>query len=604
MTGTQTATRPPEVTRQPVVLTAAVLIAIVVAVRTVLSLRGYLLGDDFAVRYRAFATPWSVSYAFEPYNDHISPVGYSLQSLMQWAFPGSHIALVLITSLLAALTLAAMAGFVWLATERLVAVVITTVVVGFGLFTFEVGTWWCTSLYSMTYLAFVAWSLWALARHQRRGASWVPMALGLLGAVLSDSKGFLAGLLVFGVAAGVDLTGNGALGLRRAWRTWRGVWWFTLALAVAALVLSSLTTSGVQGTLTVGRALAMMRDLWVVNIAPAVLGGPWWWSEVPNVEWAAVRVLPATGQALGWLCLAVCVAGLIFIVRRRPAIAGFVPYALAYCVVTTAIPVVGRAGTNLSSAAYRYTYDVVLPVAILLTLALVPMWWQQVRTRPSLWLVPVALSVSMAVSTWVPAQAWARNEAKQYVSNAVAGFPTIPEGQTVITQGVPKDLVPDLLWNYASTQAVLSPQPGAPQFSTYADDTLFGFARDGAVEKQEVQGPRAVPGPDPECGYRITSTPRSVPLEAELIDWGFMARVAYFTDATTDLHMAVGRDIHSVPLQKDGLRAVYFPVWGPGRDVLLSVDGDAVVCVTELTIGNRVHPGTGEAVALTPGPLE
>jgi hypothetical protein len=272
-------------------------------------------------------------------------------------------------------------------------------------------------------------------------------------------------------------------------------------------------------------------------------------------------------------------------------------------VVTTAIPVVGRAGTNLSSAAYRYTYDVVVPVAILVALAIVPMWWQKIRTRPAVWVVPALLTLSMAASTWVPAQAWARNEAKQYVRNAVAGFSMIPAGQAVITQGVPKDLVPDLLWNYASTEAVLAPQPGAPQFTTYADDTLFGFARDGSVEEQQVQGPKALPGPDPQCGYRITSTPRAVPLEAELIDWGFMARVAYFTDATTRLHMAVGDDIHSVPLQKDGLHAVFFPVWGPGRDVLLSVDGDAVVCVTDLMIGNRVH-ATGETVALLPAPLD
>ena len=600
---TMTATAAARDSRNWVVMgIGAGLVTVAVVVRALMSLRGYLLGDDFAVRYRAHSVPWSLDYAFQPYNDHLSPVGYSLQWVLQWAFPGSHIALVLATSVLFALSLAGLCAFAWLATQRLIALWLTTVAVGLGLFTFEVGTWWCTSLYSMTYLAFVALAIWGLARNQLRGGSSLLVAAGLLGAALSDSKGFLAVLLVFGIAAGVDLTGGGPLGLRAAWRRWQPLWWFGLALAVGSLALSAATTSGVQGTLTPGRVMTMMRDLWVVNIAPAVFGGPWWWSHVPGTEWEPVRVLPATPQLLGWRCLLLCGVGLWFIVRRRPAIAWFVPYALAYCLITTLIPVIGRAGTNLSSAAYRYTYDVVAPVTVLVVLALVPMWWQHRRTGRQVRLVIIGLVVSMGVSTWVPAAAWGRNEAKDYVRSAVQGFSTIPESQIVMPQRVPEDLVPGLLWQYANTEAVLSPQPGAPEFGDTAYGTLFGFAADGSLQTQDVLGPTSLPGPDPDCGYAVTDVPRSIPLDSDVIAWSFLARVAYFSANATTLNVAIGGQIQTVDLPASDLTSVYFPVMGPGRDVLVSVGTPGVTaCVTDLRIGNRVVAGTDEVVEGPPG---
>lgn len=586
--------------RRPLYIVAAVIVALV-AVRTVISMRGYLLGDDFAVRYRAAVTDWSFDYAFEPYNDHISPIGYSLQWVLQWAFPGSHIALVLATSVFMLATLVGIAGALWVLTARWLSVVLGSVTVGLGLFTFEVATWWTTSLYSVTYLAFVAAALWALTAAVRWGSPTWLVLVGLIGAALSDSKGFLALVLVFGLAAGIDMTGTGRLGVLGAWRKMRWVWSSAAIVGAALVALSAFTTTGVQGELTVSRAVGMLRDLWVLNIAPAVLGGPWWWSTVPMQEWAPVRVLPAPPLAIGWVCLVLCALGVAYVVRRRPPVAGFVPYVLLYALATTAIPVVGRAGTNLSSAAYRYTYDIVLPVAILIALAVVPLWWEQARPGRWGWGVVAGLTASMVVSTVAPAQHWAANESKAYVQRAVAGFGSVPTGQVVIPQGVPEDLVPGLLWPWANTDAVLSPQPGAPQFGEMARGELWGFAADGSVETQEVLGPQSLPGPDPNCGYAVTEVPRTIPLDSGLIAWTFMARVAYFSGVDTTLYLAVGGEIHTVALPASDLTAVYFPVQGPGSDVLVSIGTPgATACVTDVRIGNRVHPDGDQLVPLVP----
>ncbi len=577
------------------------LIVALVVVRTVVSLRGYLLQDDFAVRFRAADRSWSLGYAFEPYNDHISPVGYSLQWLLQWAFPGSHIALVLTTSVLMAVTLVCVAGLVWALTQRLVGIVIACVITGLGLFTFEVGTWWCVSLYSMTYLAFVSFSLWMAAGVIRFEAPKAAVLVGFVGAVVSDSKGFLGLVLVFGLVAGIDLNGHGPLGLRGAWRRMTGVWIGALAVSGIMLALSAWTTTGVQGNLTVGRALALMRDLWVINIAPAVFGGPWWWTGVPMFDWSPVRYLPDTPPLIGWLCLGLCGLGLWMLARRR-SVRGFVAYALLYSLATTAIPVLGRAGTDLASPAYRYTYDVVLPAAILMALIVAPLWWQRQDTARWKWVVPVGLTVSMTASTVVPAIAWGRNGAKDYVSRAASGFDAVREDEVVIPEGVPDEIVPNLLfWQYANTEAVLSPQPGAPTFGSLAGDPLLGFGSNGELQRQEVEGPASLPGPDPNCGYRVTDAPRIIPLDGAVIAWEFMARVAYFSAVDTTMYMAVGGKIHTVPLSASEITAVHFEVDGPATDVLVSIGTPgATVCVTDVRIGNRVDAATGARVPAVP----
>ncbi len=378
------------------------LVAGLVVLRTAIGWRGYFLGDDFAIRYRAASQPWSLGYAFEPYNDHVSPIGYSLEWVLQALFPGSYSAAVLAASVLMVLTLGFTAALIWVLTGRVRAVVLACLMVGLGLFTFEVGTWWCTTVYSMTYLVFAAAALWALALVLRHGGSWWPPLVAFAGAALSDSKGFLAILLLFGLAAGIAITPEGPLGVRGAWQSLRGLWLASGAVSLVMVGVSAWSTSGVQGEPSVGRAARMMWDLWAINIAPAVLGGPWWWYEVPNVSWPAVRVLPAPPAFVGVVCLLACVVGVIAILRWRPQVSRFVPWALLYAFAATGLPVLGRSGTNLASPAYRYTFDLVLPVTILLCLGLVPMWWQKGGRRAREWIVAGPLAVSMVVSTVSP----------------------------------------------------------------------------------------------------------------------------------------------------------------------------------------------------------
>lgn len=578
----------------------ATLVALAVGIRTVVALQGYFHLDDFVLRYRAASESWSLGFAFAPYNGRLSPVGYSLDWILQVAFPGSHLAVVLVSGLLLGLTVAFTSVLMFEFTARLQAMVLAGVIVGLSLFTFEVGVWWCATMYALTMLACSSLALWLLVRCLRWGKAWWPVALAFLGAALSDSKGFLSVVLLFGLAAGIAINSDGPLGVRGAWHRLRPLWLVSAAVSIGMLVLSILSSAGPPGEPTVGRAVRMFSDLWVLNIAPAVLGGPWWWYPVPDASWPPVRVLPAPPVLVGLLCLGVCGLGLILILKHRPAVSRFVPWALLYSFATSAIPVIGRSGTGVASPAYRYTYDTVLPVAVLLCLGLVPMWWQVGRGRWHSLAVAMGLSISMALSTTLPAFYWGGNKAKDYMQRAATTFGEIPPGQTVIPHRVPEGLLPGLLyWQYANTNVVMASQPGSPIFSQSTRGTLYGFSPDGSVELQEVDGPQSLPGPDPDCGYRITTSPVAIPLSGELIEWPFLARVAYFSGSDVTLNLAVGGEVHTVDLLATRLDAVYFPVSGPGEEVLVSVGTPGtVVCVTEVRIGNRVSAASGRVVPL------
>jgi hypothetical protein len=337
------------------------------------------------------------------------------------------------------------------------------------------------------------------------------------------------------------------------------------------------------------------------NILPGLWGGPVSWAPVPLPDnWPSVIAVPAPGKGLILAAIVMTLAGLIgvWLTRHelRPYVIGVVGWVGAIALVAAA----ARAGNPLASEAYRYTFDAVWPALFLVLLF----------TRSSLrvglqWglgVVSVILVVAAVGSTSFPVQIWGDNLGKSYVNNATEGFGSITSGQVVLPQAVPAGMVdPLLLAPYANTEAVLQPQSGSPDFGKYADGQLVGFALDGRFEVQDVQGARSVEGPDPDCGYAVTSAPREIDLDGELINWNWYARVAYFTGSPTTLNMAFGGEITTVPVTAGGLNSIFFPVSGPGRDVLVSVsDPGVTLCLTEVRIGNRVGPG-GDVVDAPPG---
>ena len=260
---------------------------------------------------------------------------------------------------------------------------------------------------------------------------------------------------------------------------------------------------------------------------------------------------------------------------------------------------VARARSVVSSVAFRYTFDLAWPLALVVAITFVapvvetggPSRWVWSFTVGFACRLPFPPSCRPAIGRATPEGVRGQRHSRVL---AAAGWSVAADA------GVPPDLIdPVLMRDYANSEVVLLPEPGAPPFADHVADELFGFAADGHLARQDVAGPRALPGPDPDCGYRVSDVPRELPFDGSLIAWPFYARIAYFSGSDTELNLAVGGQIHTVPLRSGGLSAVYLPVSGPGDSVLVSLNTPgAAACVTELRIGNRQDAATGEQVPL------
>ena len=340
-----------------------------------------------------------------------------------------------------------------------------------------------------------------------------------------------------------------------------------------------------------------------LNVLPAVWGGPWQWTpvELPN-GWSAVVANPSPAEWMSWVCLLATAVAVGLILRGRPCLRPWLLGSIGFSALVIIAASVARAGNPFASEAYRYTFDLVWPLGLLMVLSVVPLWWEGSRTSRWGGVLVVLVCVSAVFSSVVPARLWIANESRVYMANATRGFDLIPPDATVLAQGVPSGLVDPIgVSPFANTAAVMSPVPGAPSFGDVSEGRLLGFGPMGLVEEQTIQGPASVAGPDGRCGYQVTSVPRSIPLDGELISWAFYARVSYVSATDTTLNLAVGGQINSVPLRAGGQREVYFPVQGPGKDVLVSLGSESTIaCLNEIRIGNRVSLGSGDVVPIPP----
>ena len=592
------------VLRSPRQLSAVTaVLVLVLGLRSYVSLRGYLYADDFAFRYWASIQGPDLDYLTRSYGGHVNPIGMFNQWVLQALFPGSHTALAVFTLILWAATLVIAACVAVLLTHRWQAAALLVAVVGVSLVGFENTTWWAAALYAGPYQLFLVGGLYCIVRFELVGGDrWRWLAVACAGgAAFSFSRGFMAAMLMFLVAACVPFEETGPRGLRKTWRA--GVWAWVSMVGLCALSLTMVIASSAhipRAGFTFTGIPRYMATLLTQNVLPAIWGGPWRWFELPPPAWEPIVTNPAPAVWAAWLFALATALACVWLWRRRPHLRHLLLACAGFTAVVLLVAAVARSGTAVESTAYRYTFDVVWLVALLMTLAVVPMWWQQTRISLIGAAVVVIVCVSALISGVIPARDWMGNQARQYMGNASSTFSQIPKGQFVLDQGVPDDLIhPALMAPFANARTVMTPVPGAPIFGPYAEGTLFGFASDGHVEQQDVTGPTSLPGPDTDCGYRVTSDVRTVPLDGQLISWDFYARVAYFSGTDTTLNLAVGGQIHTVPLRAGGLTAVYFPVSGPGEEVLVSVGSPGVaICVTEIRIGNRVSSGTGERVPL------
>ncbi|MBF6125329.1 hypothetical protein IU504_07340 [Nocardia brasiliensis] len=318
-----------------------------------------------------------------------------------------------------------------------------------------------------------------------------------------------------------------------------------------------------------------MRD-WLPNatslgVVPALVGGPWRWERwLPAAPWADP---PGGAVVLAWVVLISVVAVSVYL--RRGVWPVWV-LAVAYVLLLQLPVALVRGGPNTAAElmqSLRYFADLGVTFAVVGALLL--------RARPRRPLprrfgsrTAVALTalfvVSSLCSTCTFVRSWRPSPTKTYVANvksALAHWDGVP----LLEQEVPWDVLNPLAYPQNSASRVLAPV-SAP--GTFADSTprLRMITDTGTVVDAQVWWNRRIlPGPDPQCGYRIHGgDPVSVRLDGPMLEHEWTAQLNYLADRDGKLAVAFehGTPV-TVPVQA-GLNTVYVRLTGSGSALRIS----------------------------------
>lgn len=348
--------------------------------------------------------------------------------------------------------------------------------------------------------------------------------------------------------------------------------WMGSGLVLVCWSAGYLAVVGVSG---VHNNPAGMRD-WLPNetslgVVPALVGGPWRWERwLPAAPWADP---PGGAVLLAWVVLISVVA--LSVYTRRGVWPVWV-LAVAYVLLLQLPVALVRGGPNTAAElmqSLRYFADLGVTFAVVGALLL--------RAGPRRPLprrfgsgTAVALTalfvVSSLCSTYTFVRSWRPSPTKTYVANAKSALAHW-DGVPLLEQEVPWDVLNPLAYPQNLASHVLAPV-AAP--GTFADSTprLRMITDTGTVVDAQVWWNRRIlPGPDPQCGYRIHGgDPVTVRLDGPMLEHEWTAQLNYL--AGRDGKLAVAFE-HGTPVTVPvhaGLNTVYVRLTGSGSALRIS----------------------------------
>ncbi|WP_433578056.1 hypothetical protein [Nocardia brasiliensis] len=348
--------------------------------------------------------------------------------------------------------------------------------------------------------------------------------------------------------------------------------WVGSGLVLMCWLAGYLAVVGVSG---VHNNPAGMRD-WLPNatslgVVPALAGGPWRWERwLPAAPWADP---PGGAVVLAWVVL-ISVPALSVYTRR-----GVWPvwvFAVASVLLLQLPVALVRGGPNTAAElmqSLRYFADLGVTFAVVGALLLrasprrpLP---RQFGSRTAIALTALFV-VSSLFSTYTFVCSWRPSPTKTYVANVKSAL-AYWDGVPLLEQEVPWDVLNPLAYPQNLASQVLAPL-AAP--GTFADSTprLRMITDTGTVVDAQVWWNRRIlPGPDPQCGYRIHGgDPVAVRLDGPMLEHEWTAQLNYLADRDGKLAVAFehGKPV-TVPVRA-GLNTVYVRLTGSGAALRIS----------------------------------
>ena len=590
-------------------MAAGALIAVHLLVRAALAFGGYFYWDDLIIVGRAGTQPLlSPSYLFTDHDGHIMPAAFLLGGAITRVAP-----LVWTWPAVSLLVLQAVASLALLRALRVILgwrpVLLVPLV--FALFTplaVPAFAWWASAL---NYLPMIAAMAWVCAeaillvrtgsrRHAISGA--IAFAVGLT----FFEKSAVIPFAAFAVVALLGHVHGESGTLRATWRRGRPLWLACLGITAAWVALYLVVVDQRRWSSDLSMTWDLLARSVTHGIVPGLVGGPWQWQRwAPASPWA---VPPATVMALGWVALAAAIAvsmlrkqrlGPVWLVAAGYAVACQVPIYLMRSSAFTALEL---------AQTLRYLPDLVVMLALLAAVGFCApnragtAWLDASAGRRA---VAAALGVGFIASSLVSTKtflvSWQDNPTKSYLRNAVAGL-----AQARAASPAPmldQEVDPLIL------QRVVGPESLASHmFALIADRPDFGGSTDrlrmldadGKVVDADVTWVRrTVPGPQPQCGYFVSSDPQPdpvvrMPLDGPLLPADWTAELNYLANTEGSLVVSLPYGTETKVAVKPGLNRVYVRLPGAGDALMVRPATAALtVCVASGPVGYLAPRRTG-----------
>lgn len=563
--------------------------------RIALGSRASFTGDDFGFR-ASMDGSYSIDRVLAGHNGHLNPLGLTMQWIVQHAFPGRFVPLMVLSAFLVSCSQLAAAAWVsdvfgarWLG-------VAAATVTGLSPMLLELATWWSVALYAAPMVATAWLTVWVSTRYMYERAS-LGFAVGSFWLCLASStKAALVPILLVGLAAGLGLGRAQALGLRKALSTYRRLWmWLSASLLGYAAIYVAYRGPTVTADPSLSQMAKFITELLRTAALPAVWGGPGAWVSL------GFHAAPAPPPWLVTVSAFSTLVALGMVLFVRPKRWPIVVSALSYVTLSTLVVALGRAGSPWGAPVMRYTFDLVLPLVLVLCTGIADTRWELRRdigrglatgVRGTLWIAAsVAWATSLVITYALPWKILPQNPMKEWIATARTSYPMLQDG--LLQQWAP----PEVARFREEVGVFLAGDPGRPPEVRYMMDRVLGFDGQGHLVQRNLVGVSSVPAA--ECTYRATaSQPAIVPLTSTMPDGRYTVALDYMLNIDTPAYVGLsnGQPLPmSLPM---GIRRVYAVIDGEGGSVTITVSNPVgQMCILSVTVGDLVD---GPIVASKP----
>lgn len=588
--------RQPTQPRELVVAAAAVLIGIQAGLRAWALYPGWFLLDDYRLIDDARGGPLSLERLLAPYDSQFMPVGRAIAWLVSredanWTVAATSIFTVqVLAGIACAWMLFTLFGVRPWALAPLALYLFTAL-------NMPAMMWWAAALNQVPlqlvfFVAVGAWVRYARSRHLGwLAVTLLALAFGLL-CYVKTALVFvvLAYLLLAYFSHGSPLQ-RVRHAVRRAWPALvpavalGGAYAYHYATEVPSIFASEeRPPTGAVAEAMLGRSLVT-----------GLLGGPWRWDDTSP---PTVPVDPPGWATSGAWVVLVGVAVGAALYRRRTGRAWLLLgiYAvLAFALLMTSrAPIVGaHVGLEL-----RYLTDLAPVASLCLGLVTLPLRGaaeSSERREPPLLntqvdprILVAAVAVVAASGTWsgvTYAKVWHdQHLSADYMHNAMADLHDLGGVVDLIDQTVPHYVDPGFTPPSNTTRVLLPLLVDNARFPLVSDN-LHVLDEQGHVRRAGVEGVVSTPGPTDGCGWQVSSSSTTVPLEGVAFDYRWWVSIAYLAPQSGTLEVRAGDSIREVPVHK-GLGTAFVRVDGEVDQVLLRMLNEAAnLCVDQVVVG-------------------